>query len=115
MTHTQAENRCPATPGALSRHAFLGRAASLGVSATAGPFSAALAAAPNGGDELYTRSPPKRSDRPGLRSKGVLRVDFRDGDGISGRPSGGEAWAGSGSDAIIGSRMDPPVAFARAM
>ena len=55
MTDTHADSRQPAAGGALSRRAFLGRAASLGAAATAaaGPFGAALADAPDGDGKLY--------------------------------------------------------------
>ena len=55
MTHTHADNRRPATRGALNRRAFLGRAAGLGVAATAaaGPFGAAFAGAPDGDGKLF--------------------------------------------------------------
>jgi len=54
MTHTHTDYRRPATRGALSRRAFLGRAASLGVTAAAAtPLGAALAGAPDGDGKLF--------------------------------------------------------------
>lgn len=55
MTHTQTNSGRPAASGALSRRAFLGRAASLGMAATAaaGPFGTALAGAPDGDRKLF--------------------------------------------------------------
>ena len=54
MTHTQTNSGRPAASGPLSRRAFLGRAAGLGVAATAaGPFGAALAGAPDGDRKLF--------------------------------------------------------------
>ena len=54
MIDTHADSRQPAAGGALSRRAFLGRTASLGVAtAAAGPFGAALAGAPDGDGKLF--------------------------------------------------------------
>ena len=55
MTDTNTDCGKPAGRGALSRRAFLGRAAGLGVAATvaAGPFGAALAADPNADGKLF--------------------------------------------------------------
>ena len=55
MIDRHADSRQPAAGGALSRRAFLGRAASLGAAATAagGPFGTALAAAQDGDGKLF--------------------------------------------------------------
>ena len=55
MIDTHADSRPPAAGGAVSRRAFLGRAACLGVAATAaaGPFGGVLAEARDSGGKLF--------------------------------------------------------------
>ena len=87
MTHTYTDNRRPAAPGALNRRAFLGRAASLGVAATAaaGPFGAALAADPDGDRKLSLVALEEHFATPELIRlngmeflKGALRSNIND-------------------------------------
>ena len=61
----------PAARSAMSRRAFLGRAAGLGVAATAaaGPFGAALASAPDGDEKLFLIGLEEHFATPQLRSR----------------------------------------------
>ena len=87
MTHTYTDNRRPAASGALNRRAFLGRAAGLGVAATAaaGPLGAALAADPDGDPKLFLIALEEHFATPELIRlnrmeflKGALRANIND-------------------------------------
>ena len=71
MIDTHTDFGQPAARGALSRRAFLGRAASLGVAATAaaGPFGAALAGAPDGHGKLFLIGLEEHFATPELRRR----------------------------------------------
>ena len=70
MIGANADSRETAARGALSRRAFLGRAASLGVAtAAAGPFGAALADAPDGDGKLFLIALEEHFATPELRSR----------------------------------------------